>query len=301
MHCFVSPYDNPSQAQGIACAREGRLFSPVMMLGALFGLMASPAARVPLVSGFIVIGVPLLTFAVAAPSRLGLVRELGLLMRGLEAALLAGLCVLGGRRDDAAAVLQRQRVRTENAYAAAHGRLGAIVGADPLRLHHVRRLGLFGALLTVVAGNALPLLRPETYTWGDDFTALAVVAFDVLVVGLVARVVTERMAIRLLEATHALGGGRPVTARLRVVPLSTTLGAAMGAVGSLVVLAAMAAASALESSWIVDANLVAAGFWFIRETAPLALPLGIGVGAILGAGAGLAQPPLPEERALTTQ
>jgi hypothetical protein len=99
------------------------------------------------------------------------------------------------------------------------------------------------------------------------------------------------MAIRLLEAGHALGGGHPIAARFRVVPLTTMLGAAMGAVGALVVLAAAAGASALETSWMIETNLVAAGFWFIRETAPLALPLGIGIGAVFGAAAGLAQPP----------
>jgi hypothetical protein len=255
-----------------------------MVLGALFGLMASPAARVPLVSGFIVAGVPLMTFAVAAPSRLGLWRELVLLVRGLEATVLAAVCAAAGRLHDAAAVLQRQRVRVENAYASDTGRLAEIIASDPLRLHHVRRLGLF-------AGNALPLLQPETYTWGSDWTAVVVLALDVAVVGFTARVVTERMALRLLEATHALGGGSPTAARLRVVPLSTTLGAAMGAVGALVVLSAMAAASAIETSWMVDTNLVAAGFWFVRETAPLALPLGVGVGAVIGAAAGLAQPP----------
>lgn len=291
MRCSVSPYDSPVNAEGMACARECRLFSSVMMLGTLFGLMASPASRVPLVSGFIVVGVPLMTFAVAAPSRLGLGRELGLLMRGLEATVLAALCLVAGRFGDGAAVLQRQRVRVENAYTSHPSRLSAVVASDPLRLHHVRRLGMMGAVLAVVAGNALPLLRPETYTWGSDWTALVVLALDVTVVGLTARVVTERMAVRLLEATHALGGGNPMAARFRVMPLSTVLGAAMGAVGALVVLSAMAGASAIETAWMVETNLVAAGFWFVRETAPLALPLGVGVGAVLGAAAGLAQPP----------
>lgn len=294
MRCSVSPTDHLSggNLSGAACTRERCLFSSVMMLGALFGLMASPAARVPLVSSFVVIGVPLMTFAVAAPSRLGLVRELGLLFRGLEAFGLAALCVVLGRFGDARAVLLRQRVRVENAYSSSDtGRLGAVVAADPLRLHHVRRLGTLGAVLAVFGGNVLPLLHPETYTWGNDWTAVLVFALDVVVIGLSARVITERMAIRLLEATHALGGGHPLAARFRVVPLSTMLGGAMGAVGALVVLSAAAGASAIETSWMVETNLVAAGFWFIRETAPYALPLGIGIGAILGAGAGLAQPP----------
>lgn len=291
MRCSASPTELPTSDAGFACGRDRCLFSSVMMLGALFGLMASPAARAPLVSSFVVVGVPLMTFAVAAPSRLGLMRELGLLFRGVEAFTLAVLCVATGRLADARAVLQRQRVRVENAYTSETGSLASLVSSDPLRLHHVRRLGAFGAVLAVFAGNALPLLHPETYTWGHDWTAALVLVLDVLVIGVTARIVSERLVIRLLEATHALRGGSAFAARLRVVPLSTVLGAAMGAVGALVVLCAAAAASAVETSWMVETNLVVAGFRFVRETASYALPLGIGIGAILGAGAGLAQPP----------
>ncbi len=300
MRCSDSPLPAPgsssrlacsSEQAGFSCGRERCLFTSIMMLGALFGLMASPAARVPLVSAFVVVGVPWLTFAVAAPSRLGLMRELALLVRGAEAFALAVLCTLVGRLGDARAVLLRQRVRVENAYAADRSRLAPLIAADPLRLHHVRRLATLATLLAVIGGNALPLLHPERYTWGEDITAVGVLLLDVLVIGTAARLVTERMAIRLLEATDALGGGHPIAARLRVVPLSTMLGGAMGAVGALVVLSATAAASAIETSWMVDTNLVAAGFWFIRETAPYALPFGVGIGAVLGAGTGLAQPP----------
>ncbi|OGQ26820.1 MAG: hypothetical protein A2138_14430 [Deltaproteobacteria bacterium RBG_16_71_12] len=262
-----------------------------MMLGALFGLMASPAVRLPLVTIFVVIGIPLLTFAVAAPSRIGLARELGLLLRGLEAAALSLLLSVVGRFDDARAVHLRQRVRVENAYASGTGPLAQIVASDPLRLHHLRRLGLLGAVLAVVAGNALPLVFPQTYTWGDDAGALGVLALDVVTIGLASRLVSERMAIRLLETTHALGGGSIWSARARVVPLSAMLGTAMGAVGALVVLATAAAASAVETSWLFETDMVAAGLWFIRETAPLALPLGVGIGGVMGAAAGLAQPP----------
>lgn len=277
---------------GSPCAmgRERCLFASVMMLGALFGVMASPAARLPLVSGFIVVGVPLLTFAVAAPSRVGLLRELQLLFRGLEAFALVALFGLVGWFADARAVLMRQRVRVENVYTRQTERLGDVVAADPLRLHHARRLATFGAVLAVLGGVGLPLFYPSTYTFGDWPVAPFVFLLDIVTIGLASRVVTERMMIRLLEATHALGGGHPMAARLRVVPLSTMLGAAMGAVGGLVVLAVAAGASAIETSWIAEVDLVYAARWFIEQTALLALPLAVAIGAILGAGAGLAQP-----------
>lgn len=292
MRCTFSPESGPQPtACGMGAGRERCLFTSVMMLGGLFGLMASPAVRLPFVTMFVVIGIPLLTFAVAAPSRLGLPRELGLLLRGLEASLLSMLLAVVGRFDDARAVLLRQRVRVENAYASGTGPLAQIVASDPLRLHHLRRLGMLGAVLAVVAGNALPLVFPQTYTWGDDAGAIGVFVLDVLTIGLASRLVSERMAVRLLETTHALGGGTVWGARARVVPLATMLGTAMGAVGALVVLATAAAASAVETSWLFETDMVAAGLWFIRETAPLALPLGVGIGGVMGAAAGLAQPP----------
>lgn len=292
MRCTFSPESGPQPtACGMGAGRERCLFTSVMMLGGLFGLMASPAVRLPFVTMFVVIGIPLLTFAVAAPSRLGLPRELGLLLRGLEASLLSMLLAVVGRFDDARAVLLRQRVRVENAYASGTGPLAQIVASDPLRLHHLRRLGMLGAVLAVVAGNALPLVFPQTYTWGDDAGAVGVFVLDVLTIGLASRLVSERMAVRLLETTHALGGGTVWGARVRVVPLATMLGTAMGAVGALVVLATAAAASAVETSWLFETDMVAAGLWFIRETAPLALPLGVGIGGVMGAAAGLAQPP----------
>jgi hypothetical protein len=273
-------------------SRERCLFASVMMLGALFGLMASPAARAPLVSLFVIVGIPLLTFAVAAPTRLGLVRELALLFRGLEAVVLVGLCAVVGRGTDARAVLLRHRVRVENAYASDGGRLAAAVAGDPERLHHNRRLGALATALTVLAGVALPYVFPQTYTYGAFPVAPLVFLVDLTVLAVVGRIVSERMMIRLFEATHALAGGHPTAARFRVVPLSGMLGAAMGAVGALVVLAAAAGASALETSWIFgDVDLLSAGFWFIRETAPVALPLGIAIGGVVGVGSGLAQPP----------
>jgi hypothetical protein len=67
------------------------------------------------------------------------------------------------------------------------------------------------------------------------------------------------------------------------------LGGALGAVGALVVLAAAAAASGVESMVVFDADFARASVWFLRQTAPMALPLGIGIGSILGVGMGLAQ------------
>lgn len=268
-----------------ACRAEGCTVGSVLGLGALFGLMLSPCSRLPLVSAFVVVGVPLLTFLVAAPSRLGFGRELALFFRDAQAMLLSAACALTGRRREAAAVVGIHRERVEAAYGP---RLQTLLEADPLRLHHARRLGALGALLAVVAGVGLPFVAGDVYTFGDFPVAPFVFITDLVVIGVVARVVTERIAIRLFEASVALAG-TGWSARVRTVPLTAMLGGALGAVGSLVVLAAAAAASGVESRVVFDADVTRAAVWFLRQTMPMALPLGLGIGGILGIGMGLAQ------------
>ena len=163
--------------------------------------------------------------------------------------------------------------------------------SDPLRFHHARRLATFGTLFAVSAGLALPFVFPNTYTFGDFPEAPFVIALDLLVFGLVGRVVAERVSVHLFTANHILRAGRPHVSRLRTMPLSVLLGVALGAVGSLVVVSAGAMACAVETSWVESTNFIEPAFWFIRKTAPEGLPIGIALGAILGAGIGLAQPP----------
>jgi hypothetical protein len=267
---------------------EGRLFASVLALGALFGLMTSPCARAPFAGAFVIFGVPLLTFAVAAPGRLSALSELRLLGRDTQAGLLAALLTLLGRRRQAGTVLQAHRADVERAYAA-HERVRPLVEHDPLRLHHARRLGMLGATLAVAAGVLLPLTASSTYTWGSGLEVPVVIAFDLLMIGAAARLVSERIAIRLFEATTALSGGPAWASRLRTVPLVTLLGGTLGAIGSLVVLFAASAASGLEAMVLADEGFATAALWFLRATAPMALTLGIATGVVMGAGAGLAQ------------
>lgn len=274
-----------------AAAKDRCVFSSVLMLGALFALSASPCARVPLVSALVIIGVPLMTFGVAAPSRLGLLRELALFVRGSEAMFLGALLRMLGRGADAARVRDRQRTRVESAYAMGGDRVAEISRLDPLRLHHARRIASFGAVLTVLAGVGLPFLHPTTYTFGDFPEAPFVFGLDVLVFGLVGRIVAERIALRLLEASDALRSGDAWTSRARALPVSMLLGAALGMVATFIVVDAGAIACAIETSWVVNTSFFEPTRWFIQTTTPSALPLGVGIGAILGVGMALAQPP----------
>ena len=270
-----------------AGTHERCLFSSVLALGALFGLMASPAMRTPMAGVFLIVGVPLLTFLVAAPSRLGLFSELRLFVADTQAAILGGLCLLVGRRAEARAVVAQHRANVERTYG--QFRLAPLVAADPLRLHHARRVGMMGALLAVLAGVGLPFIASDTYTFGDFPTAPLVFLIDVVAIGLAARIVSERIGIRLFEASTALRGGSALSARLRTVPLTAMLGAALGAVGGLLVLVAAAVASGIESVLVFDADFARSTIWFLGATALSALPMGLGIGAVLGVSVGLAQ------------
>jgi hypothetical protein len=280
-----------NQSSMPCAARDRCVFSSVLMLGALFALSASPCARVPLISALVIMGVPLMTFGVAAPSRLGLFRELALHLREGEATLLWGLLRLVRRKADAATVWQRHRARVEGAYMMSADRIGEIARTDPDRLHHARRLAGLAAGLVVLAGIGLPLMHPSVYTFGDWPQAPLVIALDLLVFGVVGGVVSERVTLRLLEASDALRAGDMWTSRARALPVTMLLGAALGMVATFIVVDFGALACAVETSWIVDTSFWEPTRWFIQATTPVALPLGVGIGTILGAGVALAQPP----------
>jgi hypothetical protein len=267
---------------------EARLFSSVLALGALFGLMTSPCARAPFVSAFVILGVPLLTFVVAAPGRLSSLAELRLLGRDVQAGLLSSILALLGRRAQARAVVDAHRADVERTYAS-NPRVRPLVEHDPLRLHHVRRLGLLGGLVGVGAAVLLPVIVPSTYTWGSGAEAALVFGIDLLVIGVAGRLVAERIAVRLFEASASLSGGGAWASRLRTLPLVTLLGGTLGAIGSLVVLFAASAASGFETMVFVGESFTPAAFWFLRFTAPMALSLGIAIGVVMGVGASLAQ------------
>ena len=271
-----------------ATSSDRCVFTSIFLLGALFALGA-PVARVPLVVSLVLFGVPLMTFAVAAPSRVGLFKEVSLAFRGLEATFLQALLWCVGRRQLAFKVRDNHRQRVEMAYTSNHTRLAEAIAEDPLRLHHARRLASFGTLLAVTAGLGLPFIFPQTYTFGEGLQAPMVFVFDLFTFGVVGWLVAERIMIRLLEVTHALRDGDVYLPRLRATPLTMLLGAALGAVGALVVVSAGAMACAFETAWIDSGSLQIAALWFIRETAPHGLPLGIMIGTVLGAGMGLAQ------------
>ncbi len=277
--------------------RDRCVFTSIMLLGALFALSASPAARVPLVSALVLVGVPLMTFSVAAPSRIGLVNELRLLLRGGEALVLRFLCLIAGRREMATHVRRRYRDMVGAAYRASGEQVADATDLDVERLMHARRLGAFAGLLGVLAGLGLPFTYPSVYTFGDGFDAVLVFGLDLVAFGLASRLVGERIVLRLFEATHALRDGSPSVSRLRATPLMAVLGGALGAVGALVIVSVGAMACAVETWWIEPQlhSLAQPAFWFLRWTAPNALPLGIGAGAIIGAGVGLAQARLDDD------
>ncbi|MCP4501079.1 MAG: hypothetical protein GY822_14055 [Deltaproteobacteria bacterium] len=271
--------DNPP-ASG-RCALTSAVF-----FGALLGLVASPCGRPPMLAGLIIIGVPLLTFLVAAPSRLGGRRELALLFKGLETSILGTFLAVMGRRDKAIELFASHRVRVENAYQDGFGLVSKGVTEDPARLHHGRRLANFATGLIVFAGIGLPFLQPNVFTFGEGFEALPVFALDVVTFAVIGRLVMERSVLRLFEISEVFGNN---VASARLVPLTTIMGGALGTVGALVIVSFGGMACAVETFW-VDAsvlNLQGVAMWFIHRVAGDALAMGIGIGMIVGMGMGI--------------
>lgn len=285
MHCCSTP---PS-------ARDRCAFTSVLLLGAMLAMQTSPCGRPSLAPLFFLLGlIPLVTFRVAAPGRIALRTELTLMGRDLESFVLGRLLALLGRRSEASAVRMRQRQRVEEAYRGADEPFAHLVAEDPLRLHHARRLASLVTLALVGAGLSLPLLQPEVYTFGDGLEAPMVALLDLLTLGVVGRMVAERAALRLLEVTAGARLRSLAATRAIFTPLSAMLGMVLGAVGGLVVVGAASLACALESAWLSGGvSLSYAAAWFLAQTAVDGLVLGMGLGAIVGAGMGLAHAPRP--------
>jgi hypothetical protein len=263
-------------------------FTSLLLLGGLFAVSASPCRTLPLFSLLVIAGVPLITFAVAAPSRMGALREAGLFFRGFEALVLGGLLFMVGRRQASQAVFLRQRLRAEQAYQRAGGVFAQAVAQDPARLHHARRLAFLSTLWMVAAGLSLPLFNAH-YTFGPFPQAPFVFALDAITLLLVGRLVSERIALRLLEATHSMRAAGAT--RGRMLPITMMLGTALGAVGALLVGGAMGLASAIETSWLPGMSTFPT-ILYVGTFALMALVPGILIGAVLGSGMSMAESPI---------
>jgi hypothetical protein len=278
----------PHNCHASHASKDTCAFTSLLLLGGLFAVSASPCRTLPVFSLLVIAGVPLITFAVAAPSRLGLRRESGLFVRGLEALLLGGLLFVIGKRQASRAVFLRQRLRVESAYGQSGGPFARAVGRDPSRLHHARRLAFFATLWLVVAGLTLPLTNGN-YTFGPFPYAPFVFALDALVLMAVGRLVSERIALRLLEATHSMRAAGAT--RIRMLPISVMLGTALGAVGALLVGGAMGLASAVETAWMPGMSTYPT-ILYVGTFALMALVPGILLGAVLGSGLSMAESPV---------
>ncbi len=271
-----------------AYSKHRCLFSSAILLLTLLALSSPHGRSMTCVSNLVIIGVPILTFSVAAPPRIPFSAQLLLLMRGLESFLLGALLTLRGRRQDAKTVHAQFRQLVEAMYLKDTDSLPESFKADPERLHHARRLAFLGSVMAVGAGLMLPLAYPSTFTYGQGGQAILVIALDLVVLTVTSRLVLERFMIRLWESSHVLPAGSATLRSIRTVSFCL-LGGALGSIGAMVIVIAGALACAVETSWLPmvhEVHFIEPIFWFIQHTAPLALPYGILVGTILGYGMG---------------
>jgi hypothetical protein len=269
-----------------AYSKHRCLFSSAILLLTLLALSFPHGRSMTCVSNLVIIGVPLLTFSVAAPPRIPFSAQFLLLMRGLESFLLGALLMLRGRRQDAKAVRIQFRQYVESTYLNDTDAVPESFTTDPERLHHARRLAFLGSLMAVGAGLMLPITYPTIFTYGEGGQAIFVIALDVIVLTVASRMVLERFMIRLWESSHVLPTNTATMRSIRTFSFCL-LGGALGSIAALVIVIAGALACAIETSWLPmahEVHFIEPVFWFIQHTAPLALPYGILLGTILGFG-----------------
>jgi hypothetical protein len=258
----------------------------VIALGALFGAATSPCSRGALWSSMALVMVPWLTFAIAAPSRMPLVRQLRLFGADLESVVLYMLARVAGRRDAATRVQEAHRQRVEHVYAGTSA--ADLVTADPERLHHARRVAFMTASTAIISSLAVPFAFPSVFTYGTGLSSVVVFGIDLVVACVVIRLVTERAALRLAESSFALGDQLP-HARVRLVPLFAMLGGAMGLVGGMLVLLADGAASAVETYLVFGQSMARSFSWFVATMSPLTMVTSMLLGSVMGVSIALAQ------------
>jgi hypothetical protein len=252
------------------------------LLGGAFGFLTAPGCKGPMFTLALLVGIPTLTFAVAAPSRLSFLWSIRLFAADVESAVLQALCVVTGRSQARSAVSALHAERVELAYASTEA-----VRLDPERFHHARRMAMAASGVGVLAAMIFPA-TDENYTYGVGMMAVSTFSLDLLLVGLASRFVAERVAVRLTEVSLAMGAG-PL-ARARQLPLMTALGATLGSIGGLIVVLAGAAACAVESTVFLQQPMLLSFGLFLGTVGGKGLTMGMTFGAIFGAGLAWAQP-----------
>jgi len=231
----------------------------------------------------VVIGIPVLTFFLAAPGRLGLRPEIGLLWSGFQVLVLWPWAALKRRGDLSRAVVLRHRVRVEETYRKVDGVIGDLAEEDPLRLHHTRRIAFFATLWVVGAGLSMPVFFRD-FTYGSFPEAPLIFLVDLVVLSLFGRLVTERIALRLLEGT-LMANFASGTSRWVILVWAPLAGAIFGAVGALVVGQVFGLTSALET--VVAFPQIAGTttlFAFLVSFSLMSLLPGVILGMVLGFG-----------------
>ena len=126
---------------------------------------------------------------------------------------------LSKRGVDAKRVRQQYRQRVEHIYLGEDQRGTTLLGSDPERLHHARRLAGLGTIFIVGAGLSLPFVYPNTFTFGSGCQAVAIVLTDLFIFTVVGRIVMERFMIRLWESSFTIPTDSVAVRRIRSASL----------------------------------------------------------------------------------
>ncbi len=263
------------------------LFFNLGVLASVIYLGSQPGMRTTENALFSLLVIPILTFSIAAPRRIRLFDYVQLIK---TEALYLGLRIYSfftqtRLNND---LLKRFRAERIHSIYDAGGNLSRALEYDKAGLQHARRLGHYAALFGTITALAIPLNFPAHFTYGEGLTAVGVFALDLFTFGLTTFVVCERIAIHLYEVNSQLRNTSNITYHLLVMPMMVILGSSIGAIGSFVVLNMGALASGLESMAFISFSHATLGF--SRSLVAFALPIGVALGAVMGAGIAMTRP-----------
>ena len=225
--------------------------------------------------------VPFATFAVAAPGRMPLGKELMWAIRELETLAAMALFKLLGKTEMVTKLSQAQRAHLKAQYGIGRKKGSATTHDDFVRLNMGREVANWGALWITGVGLALPL-GSDTLSYGPAFFAPFIFVLDAMLLWVISRVFLGRIAHRLWESNRLLRANNLVGAGF--CALWTVLsGAILGAVGGLVLGQVLGVASVMETLWVFpQATLFEAAQQSVLTFAFLVFAPGAIAGSVLG-------------------
>jgi hypothetical protein len=239
---------------------------------------------------------PLFTFGLATSSHVGLFQEMMIHWVALRRFPLRVLNLFA-RSEALNALFKKDEAEVYNLYLHSNEKLQNVLQSDPARFSHSRRLARYATWLLAASALSLPLLHPQQFSFGEGQYAYFIFALDCSFLLVVGGILSDRVAIKLLEVSHSIQNSKQTWHGLRVLSFMTLFGSILALMGSFVLVNLFACLSAFETvylhvmtcpqSYFHPAQFEDSLVLFMQTVLQSALPLGVAIGAIVGAGIGM--------------